>query len=229
MKKYTTIFLFLVALIVPLRGFGQDSSRYAVGFTPLQLLTKGWEDNFDLRIRQSNHWISFIPEVYIYSRIKNPDNIADNAASGKGGLPYSDHVYGFALGVQHKIYFRTSEKYHDRNYISYGLKYTYYNISLLDFTWKGYQDNGLNFYRYDPIKGYYHIQKLDFGFYLGNQKIIKKHFPIDIFTGLQYSFPLTEQTNMPGYRTYNTGIFDYAYHGLMPVLGVRLGYFWRGN
>lgn len=243
MQKYYIILIFFLTLManqamcqnkkdtVSRPWINDTTRRYALSLSPLQFFFKGWEDNFDIRIKRSRSWISLSPEIYYNSILNNSKNIGDNAASGKSGLPYKDLLYGAAIGVQHKIYFSEEPRQHTRNFIAYGIKYSHYHIDIKDYAWKEYDQYGLHFYNFLPTTGYYNIDRLDIGFYLGVQKVIRQHYFIDLYTGLQYSTVLSEQTNMPGYRKYDTSIFDYAYKGPAPVIGLRLGYFilWREN
>lgn len=223
---------FLMFFIGTGRLWAQDSTvrRYAIGISPLQFFNQGIEVHFDNRINDSRHWLIFSAAYYLNTALDPKLNNDSAAANGTPGFATNDRMNAYRLGIMHRIYFGEDSRHTGSSFISYGIRYTHYHISIHDYGWEKYQENGLNFYGFNPVTGNYRIDRLDMGLFLGGQRVFSAHFYADLQVGLLYMLPYVN-TDMPGYRHYNTSMFDYAYQGFLPALGFRVGYIilWREN
>lgn len=176
----------------------------SVSVQPFFLLTNAGK--VDLEVQPLDHKFAYVLSAEFY-----------------GGRVQDDFIYdrlnGFGIGLLQKYKFK---KQLSSPYFAYGAIYRHQEIAIETEGFSPYQDNGLTYYEFGPIKKLLIIDAVLLSTTFGYQKV-SNDFVYDFYIGLGYKTPLRD-LNFQGYRKYDQYISSYAYKGFGMLVGFKIGY-----
>lgn len=176
---------------------------------PLYFVTSAVKLDIEFRKPDSKRAIGITPEFF-NGNIKDADLLREMK-----GLK-QDKLSGFGIGIFQKYYVANGP------YFAYGLTYRYQTIVFDSQGFAPYQKDGYTFYEYGSISDKWKINSFLANTVIGYQAV-KYDFVYDIYLGFGYKHP-SIKADHPEARKYDRGVFNYAYDGLVYLMGFKVGY-----
>ncbi len=132
----------------------------------------------------------------------------------------NDEINGSGFNIGAKYYFINTSREHF--FAGSEFSYNQYNFKLNDYGYFPYQDDGLTFYEFRL--GQYAAQgnQSTGSFYLGVTGN-EGRFVVNLWVGASYIYTNTD-SKLKELREFNKLYWDYAYKGIAPLLGFKVGF-----
>lgn len=182
---------------------------HSVSLHTLQTTVEKLKVSYDRRIGDSRNWILLSPSVS-YSSSDDFWNYSYNKRSGIG------------LDISHRYYLLEKKKFKSI-YIQYGAVYNYSNVEANRIGWVPTTFEGTNALKPGRELAKYNLHQIGTDFLFGVQLLSWSGVLFDFHAGMGIRTSLSKKNkellSMPGY-----GILNPGYSGILPLIGIRIGY-----
>jgi len=199
-----------------------DSLGLSINIIPQYLFISGIRA--DLEYKLTNKINVFAGMQYYTGTINTSGNETTDANTTSSNIDQSkranDKLEGNGWNTGIKYYFLEDNEYN--YYLGADLTYNKFNITIKEYDYFPYIDDGLTFYEYRL--GDIETDSKQFGYHVcaGATKTIKR-LVVNGWFGIGYTeTQLSKDFNK--YRKYNSFSGQYAYQGFAPYLGFKLGF-----
>jgi hypothetical protein len=191
-------------------GPGRNDHRFAVSIHPLQFIIRGQRVDFEMRIKDTRHWILAGPQYY-------SGNIAYRRNTFDDGETHKLNGYGIELG--HKIIMDSSATLY--TYVMYGAAFHHFTIGFNSPSWVEVVEDGITYYKYADVDQKEKITRFSGLITAGMHVPLTDFFNLDLYTGIGMRNASVKATTTP-YPDYD-GFLNYAFTGVYPIAGAKLG------
>lgn len=199
-----------------------DSLKLSINITPQYLFIAGIRA--DLEYKLTNKINVFAGMQYYTGTINTSGNESRDINATSSNVDQSkranDNLEGNGWNTGIKYYFLEDQEYN--YYLGADLTYNKFNITIKEYDYFPYVEDGLTFYEYRL--GNIETDSKQFGYYItaGATTTIKR-FVANGWIGFGYTeTALSKDFNK--FRKYNSFFGQYAYQGYAPYLGFKIGY-----
>ncbi len=208
---FLTIFLLLFQENVSL-GQDTDSSKVSISgaLEPLFFFKNALK--LDAEMQRSGSQFSYIitPEFYSGGTIDGGNLFR----SYKG-----DYIKGFGIGLFQKYKFKALSGL----YLSYGMTYRDLKIKYSDQGFFSYKSNNLTYYEYGNFTDHLKINSWLINSAIGVQTVYKNGIITDFYFGIGYK-KSSRDSEYQNYRKYDQSPASFGFTGLVPVIGLKMGF-----
>ncbi len=223
-KCLPMLWIWILICSIPLKKVnGQTATLHknvTLSAQPLFVINGGFR--IDLEKRLSNHqYIVFSPTFYRSNF--NKDKTANYFAIRTPSI--SDSIYdrkkGLGLNISYKHVFNPEKNL----YWQIGTQFQWFEVSFLGRGWEPFEENGNVFYRFinKNVSGKTNAYALQLAIGKREPLLQSKNWIIDYFAGIAY-----QQAQVPNniklFRNYANNLTNIGYSGLMPIVGLKIGY-----
>jgi hypothetical protein len=217
--------LIAIALIglIPFSGFAtphkkrkpkkkeKPKQEVTVEAHPLQFVIRGQRVDIGLRVKETNQWVFFCPQVYLGNIIKRENSVATGE---------KDKVSGFGLNIEHKFILDDDPDFFS-TYVTYGAGFQHFSIGYSGTIWDSVINDGLTYYKQRDLPQKERINRFSAMGAAGVLVPLTDHFYGDVYigVGLRNSWATATSAAFPDY----SGFMNYAFTGVHPVAGVKIG------
>jgi hypothetical protein len=134
-----------------------------------------------------------------------------------------DDITGGGAEFSGRIYFANTKRNMNGAYASYGINYTYFNLTARGKTWNTHQEDGLEVIKYEFVDKHIDLHKGGVVFNMGYQFNIKNIILIDLYGGFGMKKCYSPQGDF-ALKRYDNHVFDLSYSGLDPRIGYKIGF-----
>lgn len=208
-----------------------DIRRYTITMSPLRLINNGLKFDFEVELPHPGHWFGTSLVGYL---APPRSRYWDNDGNNRYPLNAGGNSFHKMWGIGTSAFFKNT--FHRRGwYFATGLVVEYFNVGRRESGYFTYREDGLTFYERGDrlINRSYLKPTVQFNF--GKHFALSRDFFFDLYVGLAYSYSIRlhsgdGDTDEWGYYD---GPFDgvggFAYRGVAPVAGFRLGFLLDGK
>jgi hypothetical protein len=224
------LFLFSSIILISTSIFSQKK-EVRLYYSPQYLFVNAVKLDIEFAL-DSNNSKSLLLTPYIQMGMTNTSNGAFEKSYQYQFYSYpdseimlSDNLLGLGLGISQKIYLIDGLEANSIHspYFHYGVSYLYSKVSYEYFE-KGKKDEFSGKYSYGERKNAEDkFNILNVQTTMGDRIKFGQVFNLDLYAGIGLKYS-DVSTTAKGYRNYSRSVFDYAFTGIHPVVGARLGF-----
>lgn len=211
MKNYILL-LFSLMMALHLNAQDNDQGKFWVMGVPQHLFNNGVRIETDIRLGgQQHHWLVIAP---VYYHRDKPGSIFSERWDTEG-------MEGGGLNVYYRRYFNEKSGY----YVSGGGGFRMINYEMNGFRWDTFEENGLEYYSYNPTNYRITYSTAIFDALTGYKLIADPNFALDFYAGFGFRYTLTRR---PGntFHYINQEAPGMGYSGFILLAGARIGVGW---
>lgn len=205
----------------------KETQRYTIAINPLHLVNKGLKFDFEMELDTPGNWFGTSFTGYYGPPRREGRSWYYSDGNNRSSFISSWDSYNKMWGIGTSAMYKNT--FHPRGwYFQTGLLLEFFRVTTLEYGLIPYREDGLTFYeegRYADTRSYFKPSAV---FNIGKHMALSRQCFLDMFIGLGFSYSIHRRLDedYSEYYYYDgdfSGMYGFAYRGLYPNFGFRIG------